>query len=91
MAAGVSPYIQMIQACEAAIVRIRAALRSGAGDSEEVGADFEFIRISVTPRLIGYARKAGWMAPTAAEEALEAMYDRLFEDIWSLNFASLET
>ena len=91
MAGDVSSYIQMIQACEAAIVRIRERLRAGAGDSEEVGADFEFIRDSVTPRLIGYARQAHWMAPAADEEALEAMYDRLFEDIWSLSFVSLET
>jgi RNA polymerase sigma factor (sigma-70 family) len=88
---GSSPYIQMIQECEAVIVRIRAAIRAGTATSEEVGNDFAFIQSSITPRLVGYARKAAWMSPLAMEEALEAMHDRLFQDIWSLSFVSLET
>ena len=81
----------MIQECEAAIVRIRAALRAGNTSSEEVGADFEFITRSVTPRLIGLARRELWISPVLLEEALDAMRDRIFDDIWSLTFVSLET
>jgi RNA polymerase sigma factor (sigma-70 family) len=49
------------------------------------------IRVRTTPYLIGWARRASWMAPEAEEEALAAMVDRMFEDVWSLTFVSLET
>jgi RNA polymerase sigma factor (sigma-70 family) len=85
------PYFQVIAECEAAIVRIRAALRVGATDAEAVGADWELIRRHVMPRLIGFARGAAWLGPEAVEEALDAMVDRMLDDIWSLSFVSLET
>jgi RNA polymerase sigma factor (sigma-70 family) len=91
MEEGPSPYIAMILECEAAIGRIRAALRAGSGDDEAVGQDFERIRQAVTPRLTRYAMSVARLAPESADEALEAMLDRLFEDIWSLGYVSLET
>ena len=80
-----------IHACEAAIMRIRAALRAGNGHTEQVGEDFEMICKAVTPKFIGYTRSLGARTSSAAQEALDAMYDRLFEDIWSLSYVSLET
>lgn len=86
-----SSYFAMIQRCEAAIIRIRAALRAGASDTEAVGQDWELIRQGVLPRLTRYARSAATLAPEADLEALYAMVDRLFDDIRSLSFVSLET
>ncbi len=88
---GSSPYIQLIQDCEAAIVRIRAALRSGTAHAPEVGDDWERIRRAVTPRLTRYAMSVRRLAPDSADEALEAMFDRLLDDIWSLTYVSMET
>lgn len=85
-----SGYIQMVQECEIAIVMIRALVVAGRGNSEEAGALFEQIRIVSTPRLMGYIRRTGWLSPMLAEEALERMYERLFRDVWSLRFVSLE-
>jgi RNA polymerase sigma factor (sigma-70 family) len=82
---------ERIQECEAAIVRIRASLRSGASDDETVGADWEFIRQAVQPRFVSYARRLRWMGGQVFEEALLAMNDRLFDNVWSLTFPSLET
>ena len=91
MASQPSSFFDMVRECEAAITRIRARLRAGHVYSEAVGADWELIRVRATPCLIGWARRASWMAPEAEEEALAAMVDRMFEDIWSLTFVSLET
>lgn len=88
---GPSPYIVMIQACEAAIIRIRAAIRAGNGNSQAVGEDFMRIRQAVNPTLTRYAMSVRTLAPDAAEEALEAMADRLLDDVWSLTYVSLET
>ena len=91
MASQPSSFFDMVRECEAAITRIRARLRAGHVDSEAVGADWELIRVRATPCLIGWAHRARWMAPEAEEEALAAMVDRMFEDIWCLTFVSLET
>ena len=80
-----------IHACEAAIVRIRMALRAVNGHAESVGEDFEMIRSAVTPKFVWYARCLGARTSSAVQEALDAMYDRLFDDIWSLSYVSLET
>lgn len=88
---GSSPYFTMIQACEAAIVRIRTAIRAGNRTSEAVGEDFMQIRQAVTPRLTRYAMSVRHLAPEATEEALEAMFDRLLDDVFSLGYVSLET
>lgn len=82
---------QLIQECEAAIVRIRTAIREGRGNTDDVGAEWEFIQRSVQPRFIAYARRLRWMGAQVFEEALLAMNDRLFDNIWSLTFPSLET
>ena len=82
---------QLVEECEAAIGRIRAAIRAGAGGDEAVGDDWDFIRLAVRPRFVSYARRARWMGEHAFEEALLTMYDRLFDNIWSLTFPSLET
>ncbi len=91
MASQASSYYELVTRCETAIVRIRAALRAGDTSSEAVGADWELVRECVTPRLIVWAHRASWLAPEAEDEALVAMIDRLFDDIWSLTFVSLET
>jgi RNA polymerase sigma factor (sigma-70 family) len=80
-----------IHACEAAIVRIRAALRVNNGHTAQVGEDFEMIRNAVTSKFVGFTRALGTRTSSAVQEALDGMYDRLFEDIWSLSYVSLET
>jgi RNA polymerase sigma factor (sigma-70 family) len=84
-------YFQMVQDCEAAISRIRAAIRAGALQTEQVGAEFGFILAACAPKLIGFARRVAGLGALAFEEALEAMQDRLLDDIWSLGYVSLET
>jgi len=84
-------YFQMVQDCEAAISRIRAAIRAGTPQTEQVGAEFGFILAACEPKLIGFARRVAGLGALAFEEALEAMQDRLLDDIWSLGYASLET
>ncbi len=80
-----------IHACEAAIVRIRSALRANNSHTAQVGEDFELIRKAVTPKFVGFTRVLGARTSIAVQEALDGMYDRLFEDIWSLSYVSLET
>jgi RNA polymerase sigma factor (sigma-70 family) len=91
MEEGSSPYIVKIQACEAAIGRIRAAIQAGQSNSEQVAEDFELVRTTAAPLFVKFARSVERVGPTAAEEALEAMEERLLRDIWSPTFVSLET
>jgi RNA polymerase sigma factor (sigma-70 family) len=85
------PYIQMLQACEAAIGRIRIAIRTGNGDSSEVSEDFAFVRQSVKPSFTRFAVSMKNFAPDAKEEARQAMFDQLEDHIRSLNYPTLET
>lgn len=84
-------YIQMINACEAAIVRIRTAKDTGNGDSPEVSNDFEFLRQSVMPSFSRFANSLKSLAPDAKEEAQQAMFDQLKAHICSSSYPSLET
>jgi len=86
-----SPYLAMIQRCEAAIARIRAARRAGNTNSDAVGQDWIHIRQAVRPRLARYAMAVRNLAPEAADEALEAMLERLLYDVLSPGYVSLET
>jgi DNA-directed RNA polymerase specialized sigma24 family protein len=85
-----SSYIAMIQACEAAIMRVRTAIRAGMQDTEAVGNDLTFIFDSVEARLIRYAKQVASYGPEAFEEALDALRDRLLDDIWSLSYQTME-
>ncbi|GAC1645728.1 MAG: hypothetical protein NVS4B8_17400 [Herpetosiphon sp.] len=84
-------YYQLIEDCEAAIIRIRAALRQGEGHTDEVSRDWNKIVSAITPRLVKQARHLRAVAPLAEEEVFEAMLDRLTDDILSLTYVSLET
>ncbi len=84
-------YYDTIQACEAAITRIRTAIRERTSDSDQVGADFFLIRSVALPRFTHYASWAIRLGPEAEQEALEAMMDQLVDDIWSLTYQSMET
>ncbi|HEX6291270.1 MAG TPA: sigma-70 family RNA polymerase sigma factor [Herpetosiphonaceae bacterium] len=86
-----SPHVARILACEAAIVRIRAALRAGQQNADQVADDFELVFATVAPIFIRSARSIAWVGPTAAEEALDAMVYRLQIDVMSETFPSLET
>lgn len=86
-----TPYMSMIQDCEAAITRIRAAIRSGNWNTSAVGDDFMAIRTAVAPRLARFARSVRHLSPGAEDEALEAMFDQLLDHIRSLTYVSLET
>src|SRR6266545_4515719 len=86
-----STYIATIQACEEAIGRVRAAIRTGASDAEAVGKDLIFILEAVEDRLLRYAKQVASLGPEAFEEALDALRDRLLDDIWSLSYPTMET
>lgn len=86
-----SPRILVIQDCETAIARIRAAIRAEQTDNDAVAADFERIERAARPALESYASWATAWGPEAEQEALEAMLNRLFDDVWKLTFPSLET
>lgn len=86
-----SPYIARILACEAAIVRIRAAKQAGQLDTDQVAGDLELILAIAVPIFVSRARNIAWVGPIAAEEALEEMIHRLQIDILSTTFPSLET
>lgn len=84
-------YFGMIQSCEQAIVRVRAAIRAGKANTEEVGNDLIFIRDFSTKRFVYFAQRARAYGPEAEQEALFAMVDQLLKDIWSPTFLSMET
>lgn len=86
-----SLYIARILACEAAIVRIRAAKQVGQLDTDQVADDYDLILKTAVPIFIRCARDIAWIGPIAAEEAIEEMTHRLQIDILSNTFPSLET
>jgi RNA polymerase sigma factor (sigma-70 family) len=83
--------IATIQACEAAIARVRAAIRAGTQDTEAVAHDLIFLQDAVEDRFVRYARRVATLGPQAFEEALDALNDRLLDDIWSLGYQTMET
>lgn len=83
--------IYLIQRCEAAIVRIREAIRAGNQSAPEVGDDLLAIWTDIAPRLARFARRLRYLAPEAEDEAMGIMFDQLQDHIWSLTFVSLET
>lgn len=86
-----SQAIATIQACEDAIVRVRAAIRAGTPHEDAVGVDLEFIFEAVKGHLIRLAKRVTALGPGAFEEALEALKDMLLDDILSLSYRTLET
>lgn len=86
-----SPYIARILACEAAIVRIRAAKQAEQLNSDQVADDFDLVFKTAVPIFVHRARDVAWVGPIATEEALEEMTHRLQTDILSDTFPSLET
>ena len=86
-----NPSIALIQECEAAIIRIRAAIRAGNGHAPNVGDDFMAIWNAITPRLARFARRVRDLAPEAEDEAMDVMFDQLQKHVWSLTYVSLET
>lgn len=86
-----SSYYAQVDWCEAAIGRIRAALRAGDGNSDAVRQDLTRIQVIVAPRLDYRAKEAARYGPEAADEALDLMLDQLIDDILSPSFVSLET
>ncbi len=83
-------YFERIRACEAAIIRIRSAMRAGEGSSDAVATDFMLIRSTVLQRLRYRARHTAWLGPEAEQEALETMQDQLLDDILGGSYLSLE-
>lgn len=86
-----SPYIAGILACEAAIVRIRAAQAAGQLNSDQVADDFDLVFKTAVPMFVHRARGIDWVGPIAAEEAIDEMIHRLQIDILNDTFPSLET
>ncbi len=86
-----SSYYELIEACEAAIVRIRTAIRAGQQTSEAVSDDVLFILSSVRPGLtrasVSLARQLG----QDAADMLQAMEDQLIDDILGMTYLSMET
>jgi RNA polymerase sigma factor (sigma-70 family) len=83
--------IQRIVDCEAAISRIRAAVRAGTANQEQVAQDLGFIEQTVRPRFVAVARKVANLGPDVFDEALEMLHDVLVQDILSLTYATMET
>lgn len=88
---GLSPFSARIQASQAAIGRIRAARAAGTTDADQVAEDWNLIRSTAAPTFTRFARSLDWLGPLAAEEALEAIEERLVIDVCSTTFPSLET
>lgn len=86
-----SPYIARILACEAAIVRIRAAQQAGQINSDQVADDFDLILKTAVPNFVHKAHEIAWIGPIAAEEAIDEMTHRLHTDILKATFPSLAT
>lgn len=86
-----TPYRQMILDCEAAIARARELIRAGRMNDPQVGEALMFVLHAVEIRLIGYARRVADLGPEAFEEALEALNDRLIDDMLSPGYVTLET
>lgn len=88
---GLFPYFARIQAAEAAIGRIRAAMAAGDNDAPHVADDWNFVRDTAVPAFVRKARQIDRLGPLAVEEAREAMEAKLALDVLSPTFASLET
>src|SRR5579859_4722621 len=84
-------YYERIHACEAAIGRIRAAIRASTTECDAVGADLMLILQSIDGQLIAFAGMVRGYGPEAFGEALEALRDQVLDDIWSLGYVSMET
>lgn len=80
-----------IQRCEAAIVRIRAAIRTAQQHSDHVASDLAIIHEVTHPVFARWSKQLAWISSFAVEEAFEALDEQLFEDIWKTTFPSLET
>lgn len=92
MSDGSTLYIARIQYCEATIGRIRNAIRAGQSSSEQVASDIADIQAVTNPIFTRWALKIAWVSPLAAEEAFEALDERLLDDIWKFDsFPSMET
>lgn len=90
MTAPLSPYIQKIQACQEAIIRIRRARAAGDYDSPAVAADFSFVLQAVTPIFWRKAQVFHEISPLLVEEAFETMLSTLQVDICKTTYPSLE-
>lgn len=88
---GLSSFVARIQAAEAAIGRIRAAVAVGDTTADHLAGDWDLIQNTAEPSFTRFARSINWLGPLAAEEALEGMNERLALDVLSLTFPSLET
>lgn len=87
-----SPYVRQIHECEAAIIRIREAIKAGQSESEAFAQDYELLQRVALPRFIAYARSLSSLGQGALEEAVEAMLDRLNDDLLKTDsFPSMAT
>ena len=91
MAEEPSSYYAQVDWCEAAIGRIRAALRAGEGDNDAVQQDLARIQAFAARRFDYCASKAARYGPGAADEALELMLDQLVDDSIEHRVAALLT
>jgi RNA polymerase sigma factor (sigma-70 family) len=78
-----------LQECEQALQRMKATIARGAGNSEEVRDDFELVCSVAKLRFMRLARSLNPYGSVAVEEAFEAMYAMLIEDIWNPNYGSM--
>src|SRR2546423_189178 len=91
MSTPVSSRVLMIQQCQEAIIRIRAARAAGDYASDAVSDDFAFILCSVMPQFLNEARKLHTISPLLVEEAFEMMVEQVVADICNPNYPSLAT
>jgi len=85
-----SSYLQRIQECQAAIVRIRRARADGDYNSPAVAGDFTFVLTTVAPMFQRKARVFQGISPLLVEEAFETMVNTLKVDVCKSTYPSLE-
>lgn len=76
--------------CDEAVLRIRAAIRTGRSDDSKIMDDLNTIQALMQPLFVGQARRVAHLSPTAKEDLLDEMAFQLVRDICSLTFVSLE-
>lgn len=86
-----SSFFAMVERCEAAITRIRAAVQRGDDNSDAVIDDWEMIKRSVAPLFGRFAETIARYHPDAADEVLDEMFEQLRRNIWGRSYTTLET
>lgn len=81
----------MIQRCEAAVIRIRVAVERGDDNSDAVMRDWDMIKRSIAPHFGRFAEVIARYSPEAADEVLDEIFEQLRRNIWGTSYTTLDT